>query len=168
MTDPGAVARLSDLRLDPPWAIALTHCPGRDGDLDGDVAAIVAWRATLLLSLVDDREFADASGLEARLGQRNIRWLRYPIADYGTPGDAPAWRVLADGLRAALDRGERLVIHCRAGLGRSGMIAARLLVERGLPVETAIAAVRRARPGAIETSGQEAWIANPEAAAGAS
>ncbi|MFX7763978.1 protein-tyrosine phosphatase family protein, partial [Acinetobacter baumannii] len=86
----------------------------------------------------------------------------------GTPGDAPAWRVLADGLRAALDRGERLVIHCRAGLGRSGMIAARLLVARGLPVETAIAAVRRARPGAIETSGQEAWIANPEAAAGAS
>ncbi|MBN8942563.1 MAG: dual specificity protein phosphatase family protein [Rhizobiales bacterium] len=166
MTDPGAGARLSDLALDPPWAIALTHCPGRDGDLDGDLAAIAAWHATMLLSLVEDREFADAAGLGRRLGGQGIRWLRYPIADYGTPRDLSAWRALAGELRAALDRGGRLVIHCRAGLGRSGMIAARLLVERGLPAEAAIMAVRRARPGAIETAGQEAWIANPEMASG--
>lgn len=161
MTDPGGAMRLSDLALDPPWAIALTHCPGRDGDLDGDVAAIVAWRATMLLSLVEDGEFADVAGFEQRLGRHGIGWLRYPIPDYGTPCDPSAWRALAGELRAALDRGGRLVIHCRAGLGRSGMIAARLLVERGQMVEAAIAAVRRARPGAIETAGQEAWIANP-------
>lgn len=166
MTDPAGAARLSDLGLDPPWAIALTHCPGRDGDLDGDVAVIAAWRATMLLSLVEDSEFADGAGLERRLRGSGIGWLRYPIPDYGTPRDLMAWRTLAGELRAALDRGGRLVIHCRAGLGRSGMIAARLLVERGLSAEAAIAAVRRARPGAIETAGQEAWIADPEAAGG--
>ncbi|QCI66654.1 dual specificity protein phosphatase family protein [Phreatobacter stygius] len=154
------------LPVDAPWAIALTYCPGRDGDLDGDVAAIVAWRATIVLSLVEDREFPDAPGLDERLSRQGIRWLRYPVADYGTPQDLPAWRAMADELRAALDLGGRLVIHCRAGLGRSGMIAARLLVERGLPAAAAIAIVRGARPGAIETAGQEAWIADPAAVGG--
>jgi len=44
------------------------------------------------------------------------------------------------------------------GLGRTGMAAALLLVERGIAPEDAIAAVRRARPGAIETRGQETLV----------
>ena len=45
--------------------------------------------------------------------------------------------------------------HCRGGLGRAGMISARLLVESGVEPEVAIAKVRAARPGAIETREQE-------------
>jgi ADP-ribosyl-[dinitrogen reductase] hydrolase len=57
-----------------------------------------------------------------------------------------------------LDLGENVVLHCLGGLGRSGMIAARVLVERGLAPAAAITAVRAARPGAIETAQQEAYV----------
>ncbi len=62
-------------------------------------------------------------------------------------------------LHAALDRGEAILLHCAGGKGRSGMVAARLLAERGVAGESAIAAVRTARPGAIETVEQEWWVA---------
>lgn len=78
------------------------------------------------------------------------------MPDYGLPG--PAWPVLSGQLLERLDAGERLAIHCWGGLGRSGSLAAALLTARGLPAPEAIAQVRRARPGAIETAGQEAWV----------
>jgi uncharacterized protein (DUF486 family) len=52
--------------------------------------------------------------------------------------------------------GKQLVIHCAAGYGRTGMMAAALLVAMGVDSEEAIAREREARPGSIETPGQEA------------
>ena len=58
----------------------------------------------------------------------------------------------------ALRDGGRVLLHCRAGLGRTGMIAARLLVELGTPPDAAIVSVRAARTGAIETRAQERHV----------
>ena len=57
-----------------------------------------------------------------------------------------------------LKRGENIVVHCRGGRGRSGLLAARLLVEMGVDPEAAILQVRAANPLAIETPVQEAHI----------
>ena len=54
-------------------------------------------------------------------------------------------------LLARLRDGESIVLHCKGGLGRTGMVAARLLVELGCMPEEAIVAVRQARSGTIET-----------------
>ncbi|HVA32773.1 MAG TPA: protein-tyrosine phosphatase family protein, partial [Candidatus Baltobacteraceae bacterium] len=59
-----------------------------------------------------------------------------------------------------LRKGERVLVHCRGGLGRAGTVAARLLVELGMDPAEAIAAVRRARPNAIETAAQAAYVRN--------
>ena len=51
-----------------------------------------------------------------------------------------------------------MVLHCYAGLGRTGLVAARILIEFGeLPVR-AIALVRAARRGTIQTAEQEAYL----------
>jgi ADP-ribosylglycohydrolase len=50
------------------------------------------------------------------------------------------------------------VVHCRGGLGRAGLVSSRLLVELGWEPDAAIQTVRRARPGAVETSVQERYI----------
>ena len=55
-------------------------------------------------------------------------------------------------------KGAACAIHCGAGLGRTGTVAAAWLVRHGRPAEAAIAEVRRRRPGSIETDGQEAAI----------
>ena len=51
-----------------------------------------------------------------------------------------------------------MLLHCRGGIGRTGTIAARLLVEFGFKPADAIALVRRTRPGTIETSAQEQYV----------
>ena len=62
-------------------------------------------------------------------------------------------------VKKRLDAGENILVHCRGGLGRAGMIAARLLVETGgVEPEVAIERVRAVRPGAIETGAQERWV----------
>jgi hypothetical protein len=150
--------------------LGLLHCPGRCGgaygtrSLGDDFAAIEAWGASLLLSLNEPHEFA-------RLGvpsfiedakRRRFRWLHAPIHDMDTPGAAFEAARVETGpvIAAALDARERVAIHCAAGLGRTGLLAARLLVDRGLTADEAITRVRRARPGTIETTRQEAYVAN--------
>ncbi len=53
---------------------------------------------------------------------------------------------------------QSVVVHCLGGLGRSGTIAARLLVELGIDPDDAINRVRQSRPGAIETKAQEQYV----------
>jgi ADP-ribosylglycohydrolase len=55
--------------------------------------------------------------------------------------------------------GANVIIHCRGGLGRSGLAAACCLVALGHSANDAIRAVRAARRGAIETEAQEAFVA---------
>ncbi len=57
-----------------------------------------------------------------------------------------------------LARGERVVVHCRRGLGRAGMVAARVLIELGSVSEEAVRMVCAARPGAIETHAQLDYV----------
>ena len=70
------------------------------------------------------------------------------------PLPGPNWR---RGFTGHLARGEGLLLHCRGGQGRSGMIALRLLVERGEAPDAGLTRLRQARPGAVETAAQLAW-----------
>jgi len=70
-----------------------------------------------------------------------------------------SWETAGAQLREELLRGGKILIHCKGGLGRSGMIAARLIVELGAAKpEEAIRRVRVSRPGAIETRAQEQHV----------
>ena len=153
-------------------AIGVTFCPGKHQvdamtgawarDLKTDLEAIHAWGAGIILTLVTPAELkalkVETLGDHARaLG---LTWLHLPIVDVSTP--TAEWERLWGRDRAvvhaALDRGGKVLVHCKGGLGRAGLVAARILIERGMPPAAAMAAVREARPGAIETAGQEAYL----------
>lgn len=163
--------------------IGLTICPGKvqadsmtgpwDRDLNADLAVARRFGAAAVVTLMEDEELAWVQVPVDRLGPAvralGMEWLHLPIVDVSVPDEAFEVRWLWAGarLREHLRRGRSVVIHCRGGLGRSGEIAARLLVELGIPPREAIDAVRDARPGAIETSEQEdhvlaASVADPE------
>ncbi len=138
-------------------------------DLAADLDAIVAWPADTLVTLIEPREFEllgiTALGEEAR--QRRLDWRHLPIRDVSIPGPAfeAVWPAQSAALRDKLAAGENIVVHCRGGLGRAGMIAARLLVDSGIDADVAMARVRAVRPGAIETRAQEHWVrSGPRAA----
>lgn len=158
--------------------IGMLFCPGRrhmDGlggrwvrDLDRDVEALRAWGATALLTLIEDHEF-DGLGVP-HLGERvrgaGIEWHHLPIPDMGVPDAVfeAGWAQVGPLLHARLARNERVAVHCAGGLGRTGTIIARLLIEAGAAPEEAIRRVRVARPGAIESTAQEIFLAGLTAA----
>lgn len=152
--------------------IGITFCPGKhdhfahtgawERDLGIDMDAIAAWGAKRVLTLVEPAELSALKvpqlGLEIR--RRGIAWHHLPIADYSVPAQAfeQQWITQGREIREMLRNGDNLLVHCKGGLGRAGMIAARLLVELGMDPEEAIHAVRHARKGAIETPGQLALV----------
>jgi protein-tyrosine phosphatase len=152
--------------------IGITLCPGKNGqsilgtpwerDLVLDLGVIRHWGASTLLTLIEEHEF-DLLGV-SRLGEQarslGLEWLHLPITD-GEPPDERfenGWLVHGAAVRDCLLGGGKIVVHCRAGLGRAGTIAARLLVEFGVAPRDAINRVRAARPGAIETPDQERYV----------
>jgi len=132
-----------------------------------DLDAIAVWGARVVVTLVEPAELKMLK--VPQLGQavhaRGMLWLHLPIADYSIPDAAFEQQWLTQGreLRTLLRHGESVLLHCKGGLGRAGMMAARLLVELGMAPETAIRTVRRARKGAIETSSQLALVRRTQA-----
>lgn len=153
--------------------IGMTLCPGKrqrgavsghwERDLAEDLDVIRAWGASLVLTILEDHEL-DALGVRdigAEIERRGMAWARLGIADAGIPdsGAERTWREeLGPRIHEELRRGHDVLLHCKGGLGRTGMMAARLLVERGMEPERAISAIREARHGAIETAEQESCI----------
>jgi ADP-ribosyl-[dinitrogen reductase] hydrolase len=153
-------------------SIGMTLCPGRCDrlsvdeewarDLEADLAVIAAWQPSLVLTLVEEHEFAMLGVPEFAFAMRGagLPWRHLPIRDAGVPDAAfeRGWSTVGAEARRVLLDGGRVLLHCRAGLGRTGMIAARLLVELGTSPDAAITAVRRARIGTIETPSQERHV----------
>lgn len=152
--------------------IGITFCPGKqdhaaatgawERDLGVDLDAIAAWGARLVLTLVEPHELlllkVPRLGLEVQ--RRGLLWCHLPITDFGVPSEHFERQWLSQGqeIRQLLRSGSDVVVHCRGGLGRAGMMAARLMVELGTAPDEAIRLVRRVRKGAIETPGQQAVV----------
>ena len=157
--------------------IGITFCPGKHDraaatgawarDLALDLDAVQAWGAKLVLTLIEPAELValKVPDLGQEVAARGMAWCHLPIADYNVPTAAceAQWAAEGPAVRAVLRARQDVLVHCKGGLGRAGMMAARLLVELGMPPEQAIREVRRARPGAIETPSQLAVVRRTEA-----
>jgi hypothetical protein len=165
--------QIAEVRASPAHGrIGITFCPGKHDplastgawarDLALDLDAIAAWGARLLLTLVEPAELAAlrVPHLGSEVQRRGIEWRHLPIADFSVPTEAfeRQWQTDGRQIRVLLRGGADVLVHCKGGLGRAGMIAARLLVELGIAPDDAIREVRCARKGAIETPSQLALV----------
>jgi len=156
--------------------IGMTFCPGKkqrgalsgdwDRDLLTDLEVISSSGAGALVTLMESEELSDMQVPLTELGEKaanlGLEWHHLPIRDVGVPDGQfeDLWSYSGLRLRGLLVRGKKVVIHCLGGLGRTGTIAARLLVEFGASLDGAIRAVRAARTGAIEIRKQEEYVKN--------
>jgi ADP-ribosyl-[dinitrogen reductase] hydrolase len=152
--------------------LGLTFCPGKYDphaqtgawarDLDTDLRTLCDWGASTVVTLMEthELELLRVPDLGEHVSRAGLHWWHLPIVDAGVP-DAlfeHAWNRAGEDLRRRLAEGERVVVHCRGGLGRTGIVAARLLIEFGEVPETALFRVRRARAGTVENRLQEEYV----------
>ncbi|MFD7639372.1 tyrosine protein phosphatase [Kitasatospora sp. NPDC059795] len=135
----------------------------RGGDwLAGELGALAAAGVTDLVSALTPPECAEL-GLTAEpelAVAAGLRFRSLPIPDFTTPVHAQV-RPALDELTARLRAGAHLVLHCRAGIGRSSLLAASVLILDGLDADTAWERIARARGVAVpDTAEQRAWTSH--------
>jgi len=152
-------------------SMGLVACPGvRVNELSGvgrkhllaDIEALKEWGANGVVSFIEPHEFKlnKVQDIPALLQDAGMWWLHLPIVDMEIPDQdfEDQWAVDGERIRHALRIGERVAFHCYAGLGRTGMIAARILVEMGVDNESAIKAVRVSNRRRIQTKRQAEFV----------
>lgn len=121
---------------------------GRIGVLT--IASLLEAGEAAELDLASERSVAEELG---------FKFLSLPIADRGVPPRVPEFRrfaaLLADDFRA----GRGVAVHCRAGIGRSGLTAAAVLVSLGYEPRCVFQMVSKARGLNVpDTDEQTEWF----------
>ncbi len=138
----------------------------RPGDWLAD--EIAGWRTagvTTVVSLLEqeESEFLELEDEPAAVRAAGLRFLSFPVPDHSVPENRAAFLALADKLVGDLKSGESVGIHCRAGIGRSGVLAAVILMKLGVPMDTALASISAARNVPVpDTREQAAWLSTLE------
>lgn len=87
-----------------------------------------------------------------------LDFVSCPTPDRGIP-DTQEFRRLVDQLEVALGQGKQVVVHCRAGIGRSSLVAAGLLMSEGIHGSAAWEIVSTARGMSVpDTDEQRTWL----------
>jgi protein-tyrosine phosphatase len=143
-------------------SLYLCSMPGRFEPLTVFLEEVEKHEVNQVLCLVSDTEIQRKSPgyLTALLeGAVPAKVLRYAVPDYGLPQDTEGLCDRLDGVRELLDSGQRVVIHCSAGHGRTGMISTILLARMGIPLDQALKIINDAG-SACDTSDQLAFVRN--------
>ncbi len=93
-------------------------------------------------------------------GGLDWRWMNVPMRNFGLPEDPPGFRRDVASIAQELRHGRVVLLHCAAGLGRTGSAAACLLKSLGLEADAALQRVRAAgsNPQNAEQSGLVHWF----------
>jgi protein-tyrosine phosphatase len=149
--------------IDGPWPgkLALAARP-RGGDWLKDEMA--GWRSAgvdTVLSLLTEPEEADLDlqGEAVQARSQGMEYLSFPIEDRQVPRSPSELAKTVEDVERDLSSGKNVVIHCRQGVGRSGLVGACVMIGKGLDAKTAIDRLSAGRGVPIpETAEQRHWI----------
>jgi len=155
------MARLHWIEAPAAGRLAIMARPRANDWLEDDIAD---WRRSGLheiVSLLDSSEVTEL-GLqdEAQLCRSaGLEFLSFPIPDRGLPESLRGATELSERIANSISMGRSVAIHCRAGIGRSSLVAACALICVGVDGDKALALVKTARGVPVpDTDEQREWV----------
>jgi protein-tyrosine phosphatase len=149
--------------LDEAWPgkLALAARP-RGGDwLEDETADWKRQGIGIVLSLLtpEEEQDLDLRAEASEIRKKGLEFLSLPIADRQVPTSEAKLAEVLDQVNRGLSSGKNVLVHCRQGIGRSGLVAACLLVKNGMSPGAAVEKVSAARGVPVpETPEQRDWI----------
>jgi protein-tyrosine phosphatase len=145
----------------PSGRLGIMPRPRGGEDLGQEVSALAAQGVGMVVSLLEP---AEARELELQAegplcAEHGIRFVQFPIPDRGVPESMSSLSQLLNEMITVLTQGGTIAVHCRAGIGRTGVVAACALIRLGLPRDRVFQVLSEARGLRMpDTAEQESWV----------
>lgn len=155
------------MTLAPGMKAETTHGEWRwERDLATDMRKLRELKVDLLVSVMEEHEYRgyEILDLYEKDEVEGVKIRRCAIKDMDIPTEKDEYEALIrDIVSLLLEEKKTVVVHCRGGLGRTGTVAACVLVARGKSAKEAVEVVRATRKRAIQTDPQEQFVYRFEA-----
>ena len=160
-----SIVRLQQLSADWRGTMILSPCPTINHEERDNINIIDQWSDTnvrMVITLLEQREIETLrfDSLAEHLSQTDILWHHLPVRNMQAPPascELILQKIITE-MAQCFTTDNSVFIHCHAGLGRTGLIAATVLKTFGMPTDAAINAIRAHRPGSIESQAQEIFV----------
>lgn len=144
-------------------SLLLTPCPGTlEASIEEALDSLKEAGATAVITLMTQPEMAkhQVERIAEQSAARGMAWFHLPVEDEGAPTEqfAQAWKKVRAQVHARLDEDDCIAVHCKGGSGRTGVVAAQILMERGASMKDAIDQVKALRPNAFSHAVQVYYI----------
>lgn len=158
-------------QLHPAWtlplasgALVLTPCPGtQQVPLDESLNQLKDAGVAALVTLLSDEELQQCglSHFAEAVKNAGFDWFQLPVPDDDVPSQPfeTVWQHSEPRIQQHLASGSSVAVHCKGGSGRTGLIAARLMLAQGVGAAEAIARIRELRPKAFSLAVQQDYVA---------
>jgi protein-tyrosine phosphatase len=141
--------------------VAIVPRPRGQDWLPVDIALLRRAGVDVLVSALTPTE-EDQLGLSEEsecCRKASIVFFSFPIEDRSVPESSASFAVLLNSLKMYLAQGKSIGVHCRAGIGRSSLLAASLLIHSGFSPQDAFDAIEKSRGCAVpDTLEQRNWV----------
>lgn len=134
-----------------PGQLGGSPMPGIVDDIDRDLDALERVGLSTLITLTEK------TLPEPKLRARRIEPIHFPIVDMEAP-ELVAAADLCRLVEVRLDDGKVVVMHCKAGVGRTGTMLASYLIWKGATAREALARVRGVNPRWVQSTQQEEFL----------
>lgn len=134
--------------------LIFTPCPGTKGvNLQASISQLKLAGAQAIITLMPDEEMTryEVEALPEACQQHDLKWFHLPVEDDTAPRAdfQHEWESQRQQVHNILDQNGTLVIHCKGGSGRTGLMAAIILLERGFTIQQAVSLVKTTRPKSL-------------------
>ncbi|MBM3340761.1 MAG: tyrosine protein phosphatase [Betaproteobacteria bacterium] len=146
-----------------PLRLAIAARPRSEDWLRDEIAGWQLAKISTVVSLLEPHEVRDLGLIEESVicTEGGVDFLSYPIPDRGTPISIRTTAKFVDDMLSRLHCGEGVGIHCRASIGRSGLLAVCVLSRLGVRFKEIFPILSRARKRPVpDTPAQVDWVKN--------